>query len=380
MTTAPSPPPAWRVRIPLPPDVRRLTWWRDQWRRHPRFALGIRAAIAAALAWVVAGLLPGPAAEYPYYAPFGAVIATTFTLAGSVRESVQAVGAIAVGGVIGWAVDFLPLPGPPAIALTVVLAVVLAGWRVLGPMGGWVPTAALFSLILGQPDGTFAWVYPSLTLLGALIGIGVNAVFPPLPLAPAQSAVSLFRRTLAREIEQLAGVLENEELPTLQEWEEKYATSPSERARMHSAVSEVGEAARRNPRASRYSGSIDALRYETRTLDRLALTVNDLADLLFSDLASDTVDRRDTLSGEVRERICSALRTIAEALENTSVAGTADLHVNEEDEPLDSGDAAEAVEDARELAPRQDDQLLVDGILISLRRAVESLARIERAD
>lgn len=370
----------WRVRIALPSDIRRLSWWRDQWRRRPRFALGIRAAIAAALAWVVAGLLPGPAADYPYYAPFGAVIATTFTLAGSVRESVQAVGAIAVGGLVGWGVDLLPLPVAPAVALTVVLAVVLAGWRVLGPMGGWVPTAALFSLILGQPDGTFAWVYPSLTMVGALIGIGVNAAFPPLPLAPAERAVRLFRRTLAQEIEKLADLLESEELPTLQEWEDKLAAPPSQRAQMHAAVSEVGEAARRNPRARRYSGSIDTVRFEAQTLDRLALTVNDLADLLLSDLASDTVDRTETLSGEVREKLCAALRTIAEALENTTAAGTADPHAENDDELPDSGDAADAVQDAREIAPRRDDQLLIDGILISLQRAVDSLDQIERTD
>lgn len=370
----------WQVRIPLPRDVTRAWWWRERWRRHPRSALAIRAAVAAALAWALAGVLPGPAAEFPYYAPFGAVIATTFTLAGSVRESVQSVAAIAVGGAVGWVVDLLPVSGPPAVALVVVPAVLLAGWRRLGAMGGWVPTAALFTLIIGNGEATYVGAYAGLTLLGALVGIAVNAVFPPLPLAPAQLVVTAFRRTVADDVARLADLLESDEPPNVLQWEQEHAASPHERARMHAFVAEVGEAAHRNRRARRYSGSIEALRYEARTLDRLALVVSDLADLLFSDLPSDTEARAAALTADTRRRICSALRTIAAALENTTVAGTADPHLDGEENPMSSAHAADAVRDARRLAPRRDEQLVVDGILVSLKRAVDSLAEIERTD
>ncbi len=373
---------SWRVRLALPREASRLSWWREQWRRNPRYALALRAAIAAAIAWAVAGVLPGPAADYPYYAPFGAVIATTFTLAGSVRESVQSVGAIVVGGLVGWAVDLMAIEsGPLAVALVVVPSVVLAGWSRLGAMGGWVPTSALFTLIIGHGEATYIGAYAGLTLVGALIGIAVNAVFPPLPLAPAQSAVSIFRRTLANELDELADLLESEDgLPTHAEWQRQNRAAASERARMHAAVAEVGEAAHRNRRARRYGSSIEALEEEAGIMDRLSLIVSDVADLLLSDVASDTVDRSDALAGEVGERICESLRTIARALENTSPAGTASPTLDSEDEPMNSAHAAEAVEDARETAPRDDDQLLVDGILISLKRAVDSLAAIERED
>ena len=63
--------------------------------------LAVKAALAAALAWHVAGLLPlAPAEQYPYYAPLGAVIATSTTLSGSVRGSVQSVAAIALGAAV----------------------------------------------------------------------------------------------------------------------------------------------------------------------------------------------------------------------------------------------------------------------------------------
>lgn len=369
----------WRVRVPLPRDASRLWWWREQWRRHPRMALAIRAAVAAAVAWVVVSVLPGELADdYPYYAPFGAVIATTFTLAGSVRESLQSGGAIAVGGAVGWAVDLLPVTGPLAVGLVVVPAVLLAGWPLLGGMGGWVPTAALFTLIVGHGDGTYVGAYAGLTLLGAVIGIAVNAAAPPLPLAPAQSAVARFRRTLAGDLEELAELLEGEELPTAEDWDREHAASPRERARMQAAVAEVGEASRRNVRARRYSGSIEALRYEAATLDRLALVVQDLVDLLLNETGNGRVERSEVLDEQTRPRVRHALHTLAEALRNTTVAGTAN-HDGEEGQ-TSSADVAAAVDDARSVAPRDDAQLVVDGVIVGLRRSVDSLAEIERTD
>ncbi len=372
--------PQWRMRVGLPPDVTRLWWWRELWRRHPRWAVAIRAAVAASIAWAVAGLLPGPAADFPYYAPFGAVIATTFSLAGSVRESVQSVAAIAVGGGVGWLVDLVPVRGPLAVALVVVPAVVLAGWGRLGGMGSWVPTAALFTLIVGHGEVTYVSAYAGLTLLGATIGIAVIAVLPPLPLAPAQSAVTRFRRTLATDLHELADLIEGDELPSLVDWEREHAASPRERAQMHTAVAEVGEAAHRNRRARRYSGSIGALQEEARVLDRLGLVVSDLADLLLSDVGAGRVDRSEVLAGDSGERVCRALRTISAALENTTPAGTADPHVTADETPVSSAHASEAVRDARSIAPREDDQVLYDGVVLSLERAVDSLARVERSD
>ncbi|WP_152189526.1 aromatic acid exporter family protein [Georgenia satyanarayanai] len=373
--------PQWRTRVALPRDVARPWWWREQWRRNPRLALAFRAALAAALAWALAGVVPGAlAAEYPYYAPFGAVIATTFTLAGSVRDSLQAVGAIAAGGLVGMGVDLLPVTGVIAIALAVVVSVVLAGWHRLGAMGGWVPTAALFSLIIGNPDGSYVSAYAGLTFLGALVGVTANAVFPPLPLAPAQSVVRRFRQTVATDLGELADLIDEEELPTLAEWQREHASSPRERAQMHAAVTEVGEAAHRNRRARRYSGSIDALREEARVLDRLGLVVTDLADLILGDVGAGRVDRSEVLAGDSGARVRAALRTISAALENTTPAGTADPHVSSDETPLSSAHASDAVQDARDVAPRNDDQILYDGVVLALERAVDSLARVERTD
>jgi len=183
-------------------------WLLDRWASHPRIALALRAAVAAAIAWVLVRYVPG-SQDYPYYAPFGAVIATTSTLAGSVRESLQAVGAIVVGGVVAWLVDTVSGDQVAALplALGVALSVGAAGWRVLGPMGGWAPTAAVFTLVIGHGEAQFIGAYGGLTLFGALVGIVVNMAVPPLPLAPARTAVSRTRTTLAGQLREIADLM-----------------------------------------------------------------------------------------------------------------------------------------------------------------------------
>ncbi len=81
------------------------------------------------------GARPGPVLRVPYYAPLGAVVATTSTLARSVRESAQAILAILVGAAIARGVDLVLAPSALSVALVVGLALLCAGWRRFGEMG-----------------------------------------------------------------------------------------------------------------------------------------------------------------------------------------------------------------------------------------------------
>ncbi len=150
------------------------------WARHPRLGLAGKAAVAAALAWAVARAVPGPAGQYPYYAPLGALLATTTTLAGSARESAQTVAAIVAGAGIALAVDAVAPAELVGIAVVVAAGVLLAGWERLGSARSWVPTAALFVLIIGGRDPVgYVLGYAGLTALGAVVGLAVTAAFPP---------------------------------------------------------------------------------------------------------------------------------------------------------------------------------------------------------
>jgi uncharacterized membrane protein YgaE (UPF0421/DUF939 family) len=342
------------------------TWLLDRWTDHPRIALALRAAVAAAVAWVLVGSVPG-SQDYPYYAPFGAIIATTSTLAGSVRESLQAVGAIVVGGVVAWLVGTATGDDLAALTLAIVVAlsVSVAGWRPLGAMGGWAPTAAVFTLIIGHGEAQFIGAYGGLTLFGALVGIVVNMVAPPLPLAPARAAVARTRWVLAEQLREIADLMVEHELPPLEQWNEEHSELRRAEAAMRDAVSRVHESLTANARARRHREALATLTQEADGLDRIALLVTDVSDLLLRPHGVPGAPAtRTALSDDVREPIARAMHRLAEALDAYGEGG-------EVDPRLEAADAQLAtLLEARVHETHQ--QLLVDSVVLSLRRALDT--------
>jgi uncharacterized membrane protein YgaE (UPF0421/DUF939 family) len=251
------------------------------WARHPRLGMAVKAALAASLAWALVQLVPGPAAEYPYYAPLGALIATSTTLTGSVREAAQAVTAISLGAAVALAADAIAGPNLATIALVVAVGVLLGGWPRLGSARSWVPTSGLFVLIIGSTNPTgYVLGFAGLTLLGALVGLAVTAAFPPLPLAPAQAELQVLRETLADQLDDLADGLRQEAPPTAEGWQTRIRTIDPVLARMRAAVEQAREAQRGNRRARRYAEDTQRQVRQARTLERLTLLVEELTDVL----------------------------------------------------------------------------------------------------
>lgn len=145
--------------------------------RHPTVVLSIKASVAAGLAWLLAGPLGGLADPYSYYAPLGAVVATSTTAARSLRETVQALASITFGAAT--ALVALAVPAPRLLAL--VLATGVGVWvgccHLLGRRSSWVPITALFVLLVGNAHPWhYALGYASLTAAGTVVGIAVDAV------------------------------------------------------------------------------------------------------------------------------------------------------------------------------------------------------------
>ena len=138
--------------------------------REPWVQRGVRAALAAALAWQAAVLLPPALAQYAYYAPLGAVIAVHPTVADSAAAAWRTVLAILLGFGLAVAVQEVttPIPGALTIALIVALAIGVEQWRVLREHASWVSFAAVLMLTVGTADpARYAVGYAGLTLLGA---------------------------------------------------------------------------------------------------------------------------------------------------------------------------------------------------------------------
>ncbi|WP_139228919.1 FUSC family protein [Blastococcus tunisiensis] len=266
--------------------------------------------MAASLAWGLVHVLPGFAAEYPYYAPLGAVIATSTTVAGSARQAWQTVAAIALGAGVALGVEQLLGRNLATIAAVVGIGVLLGGWKRLGSGAGWLPTSALFVLLLGdQHPLDYVAGFAGLTLAGALVGLAVVAAFPPLPLTSADAALDRLRRTLADQLEDLGAGLRREGARVPGEWRARIHAIDPVVVQVREAVHRVEEARSGNRIAGRFRDSLERQRRQAAALQRLAFLVTSITQLLTE---TDVADRDDTtLAPSLRAPVAGALDSLA---------------------------------------------------------------------
>ncbi|GAB2471872.1 hypothetical protein GCM10027063_10610 [Promicromonospora xylanilytica] len=351
------------------------------WLSHPRWALAVKGALAASLAWFVGLVAPAPFAEYPYYAPLGAVLATTSTVVRSVRDSLQSVAAVLVGALIARTVALLPLPGLLELAVVVGLALLCVSWRIFGDMGNWAVMSAIFVLILGDGDGAdYVGSYAGLIVVGAAIGIGVNLLLPPLPLTPSELALGRLRDGLAEQVESLASWLERNGPLEPDEWERRRRQLVPTVERARDAVARTREASRANVRV-RYNRNEHWVASQTRragSLGTAAEVVDETVRLL---VEWEREGRDDVALGEqLRPDFAGSLRAYAEALRAAVPRDAAD-------EQAAATEAAEAVtrldesiehlRDAVRTARRSSeyDYLVAGALVLQLARGADALRR-----
>lgn len=353
-----------------------LSWlsWLSQRldRRRTELVKAFRTAVAAGIAWEVAELLGsqlgGPVERYAYYAPLGAVVAVTGTVAASVRDSARALGAVLIGATLGVLVE--PLAGWRGIALAVAVAIgmVISTWHRLGSLGSWVPVAAMFVLLTGSSHlEDYLIGYLGLMTLGAVIGVVANALFAPLPLRRSGREVRALRDTLAQQLCDAAQALRRPDPPTPEEWEDKQrAVLPLSRE-VGELVAETSEARRANWRARRWVDRVERQYELARSLEQLAYLVDDLVTLL----------RKEENSALERPALGPRLRPAAADVLDAMSGVLADL-----DEPVAGADALRQVNDAMEtlaehirhaVGDTEDDLFTAGAIVLAARRAVSAL-------
>ncbi len=167
----------------------------------------LKAAGAAVLAWAVTGWWWD--APMALMAPWAAVVLVQSTVYRSLRSGLQQMVVIAVGTVLAAGAATLTGNTMAAMAIALPLTVLLGNYARFGEQGLYAPTTALFVLAYGAYSG-FDILHRLLeSLIGGLIGIGVNAlILPPVHLRsvrdcldrlPRESADLL--RTMAEQIE-----------------------------------------------------------------------------------------------------------------------------------------------------------------------------------
>ena len=264
------------------------TGWRATLNARPQLALAAKAALAAALAWLVVLPLGGFADDYPYYAPLGAVVAVTSTFASSLRSAAQSVMAIAAGATIAGTTQALEIPEVAALAVVVGVGTLVGAWPMLGVMGGWVPISALFVLIVGGDDPSYyVAAYLGLTTVGAAAGVVVNGVFPPLPLTANSLTLRRLRSILADQLDDLADGLLQHDLPDAGEWQARRWNLAPHLAEMHRLSQQVAEARRANWRERRWRQAAERQRQHALTLGALAVLVEQLVELVVNRESAD---------------------------------------------------------------------------------------------
>ncbi|MEU5927696.1 FUSC family protein [Streptomyces antimycoticus] len=178
--------------------------WRGPGRERDLVVQSLKAAGAATLAWAVSGWwLQDPVA---LMAPWVAVVLVQATVYRSLFKGLQQLVAIAVGTLLAAGVEALTGNTLASVALVLPVVMLLSNWPRLGDQGIYGPTTALFTLTSGPVSGLTVSHRLLQALLGAAIGIAVNAlVFPPVHLRNVRENLS----RLARGTEEtLTGIAE----------------------------------------------------------------------------------------------------------------------------------------------------------------------------
>lgn len=249
---------------------------------HGRLLLAVKAALAAGIAWWLALKVPGVAAQYPYYAPLGAVACMYPTVAGSARQGFETLLGLAVGFVIAVPVILIGDVSVVAVAAVVALGVLAAGLPKLGAGQDWIPIAALFVLLLGGDNPQeYSFGYLIQMLVGVVVGITVNMLlFPPLHLDGAIAGLKNFRDTLALQLSDMAAAIGESWPPEHEEWSQRESRLGELGQEVRSAVQLADRSRHGNIRRRRYQRDLSADYHSLQAMERIAFHVQNMTEVL----------------------------------------------------------------------------------------------------
>ncbi|WP_165064389.1 FUSC family protein [Marisediminicola senii] len=231
----------------------------------------LKTSVAAILAWVIsAALLSQP---LPIFAAIAALLVVQPSVNQSLAKGVERSIGVIVGVVIAYAAG-LVLGRESWVVLGIIVVSLLIAWALKLTPGSsnQIPISAMLVLAIGTQSPAYAVDRIIETIIGAVVGLIVNAlIVPPVLLSPARLAVGRLAVGLASTLENLAGALSTPR--TSAELAELMAQARGLRP-LQAAASDAIDAAEEsltfNPRASRYR---DAIQRNRDALARLSILV-----------------------------------------------------------------------------------------------------------
>jgi len=304
----------------------------------PRLQLALKAGLAAGVAFAIAPFMPGSAADYPYYAPLGALVAMYENVAGSMRQGVQTLVGLAIGVGLAFMLFSLGSPSPWTVAVVMGLGVILAGLPKIGSGRDWIPTAALLVLLVGghNPD-TFSFGYLFQMGVGVTVGIVVNLlVFPPLHFRAAALSIAELRQALAQQLWDMGKALKESWPPEHVDWSRRSEALAAHARSVRLAVEKADASRQANPRRHLHPRDLNLDYRNLRDLERLTFHVQDVTQVL-SDViwAEDTPfvvpDEYAVPLGDAMASVGDVLRALEEEQpeRQTELAAAADAAISE---------------------------------------------------
>ena len=331
----------------------------------PRLQLAMKAGLAAGIAFAIAPLMPGSAADYPYYAPLGALVAMYENVSGSMRQGVQTLVGLAIGIGLAFVLFILGSPTPLTVGIVMAFGVILAGLPKIGSGSDWIPTAALLVLLVGghNPD-QFSFGYLLQMGVGVTVGILVNLlVFPPLHFRAAELSIAELRLALARQLQDMAKALKESWPPEHEDWSSRSDALEASARSVRLAVEKADASRQANPRRRLHPRDIDQDYRNLRDLERVTFHVQDVTQVL-----SDVIWAKDTpfvVEDEYAAPLADAMSAVGDVLrsvEEESPERQSEL-CDEADGAVKALTARVGAEEAATGAPSA-----VESILLSLHR------------
>ncbi|WP_259363109.1 FUSC family protein [Microbacterium esteraromaticum] len=295
-----------------------------------RLLFAAKTALAVAVAWLIAPHMPGVTDDYPYYAPFGALISMYPTLMSSFRSGLQTLLGLGVG--IGLAALVLLTVGPSVWSIigVVGIGVLVSGTGWFGIGREYIPMAALFVLIIGGADAEdYSLGYVTQTAVGVVVGLLVNLIIPPAPLvSEAAGRIDAFQQRLAAHLDDIAAALTEKWPPERDGWMQDAGALAETSRSLRDALAEADESRRGNPRAWRGRADTSEEHARLEVLVEVAHQIRDVSGCL-----SDTINGRPSafpLDPELVEPLSRACSAVADVL-GAEAGEAVELHVRASD-------------------------------------------------
>lgn len=232
----------------------------------------LKTSVAAILAWLLSSVLIRQ--ELPIFAAIAALLVVQPSVNQSLAKGIERSVGVILGVVIAYAAGQL-LGDDSWVVLSVIVVSLLVAWALKLTPGSsnQIPISAMLVLAIGAQTVAYALDRVLETVIGAVVGLIVNAlIVPPVLVAPARLAVGRLASSVASSFERLATALRTkqsrEDLDAL--LEEVRGLRPLE-AKAIAELNRAEESLTFNPRAPRYRPAIEE---DRRLIGRMSILVN----------------------------------------------------------------------------------------------------------